>query len=132
MNTPEPVFIENDLRGVNSTFSEFIRFLRDFILILLIVFFIRTFIITPFQINGQSMEASYHDKEFILVDKLSYLDFPEDTNDSIDGGIGATLMSLWQKIPLHIGDPVRGDVVVIKPHVDKNREYYIKRVIALP
>lgn len=39
---------------------------------------------------------------------------------------------MWNSIPIHIGDPVRGDVVVIKPHVDKNREHYIKRVIALP
>ncbi len=42
------------------------------------------------------------------------------------------MTSLWQKIPIHIGDPIRGDVVVIKPHVDKNREHYIKRVIGLP
>jgi len=47
----------------------------------MVVFFIRAFIITPFQINGQSMEASYHDKEFILVDKFSYLDFSQDTLD---------------------------------------------------
>ena len=78
------------------------------------------------------MEASYHDKEFILVDKFSYLDFSKDTNDSITGSIGSSLLSLWQKIPIHIGDPIRGDVVVIKPHVDKNREHYIKRVIGLP
>jgi signal peptidase I len=44
----------------------------------------------------------------------------------------ATMTSLWQKIPIHIGDPIRGDVVVIKPHVDKTREHYIKRIIALP
>jgi signal peptidase I len=31
-----------------------------------------------------------------------------------------------------VGDPKRGDVVVITPHVDKTREYYIKRVIAIP
>lgn len=42
------------------------------------------------------------------------------------------MTSFWQKIPIHIGDPIRGDVVVIKPHVDKAREHYIKRVIALP
>jgi len=39
---------------------------------------------------------------------------------------------MWKKIAIHIGDPIRGDVVVIKPHVDKVREHYIKRVIALP
>jgi signal peptidase I len=125
-------FSENDLSEVNSTFSEFITFLRDFVVILIIVFFIRSFIITPFQINGASMEASYHDKEFILVDKFSYLDFASDNNDSIKWSVGSTLLSIWKKIPIHVGDPVRGDVVVIKPHVDKNREHYIKRVIGLP
>lgn len=132
MSKSDPSFIETELEEVNTTFSEFIKFLRDFVIILLIVFFIRTFIITPFQINGASMEASYHDKEFILVDKFSYLDFAQDIWTSTDSSIPASMASLWQKIPIHIGDPVRGDVVVIKPHVDKDREHYIKRVIAVP
>ena len=132
MSQSEPSFVETDLVEVNSTFSEFINFLRDFVIILMIVFFIRTFVITPFQINGQSMEASYHDKEFILVDKFSYLDFAQDMNDPADNQAWIYITSLWQKIPIHIGDPVRGDVVVIKPHVDKTREHYIKRVIGLP
>jgi signal peptidase I len=128
----ETIFTETDLTEVNSTFTEFIKFLRDFAIILMIVFFIRTFVITPFQINGQSMEPSYHDKEFILVDKISYLDFHEDYLDKSDGGILDSLSELWRSLPIHIGDPVRGDVVVIKPHVDKTREHYIKRVIGLP
>ena len=37
-----------------------------------------------------------------------------------------------KKIPIHVGDPKRGDVIVLKPHIDKTREYYIKRVIGLP
>ncbi len=125
-------FIESDLEEVNSSFSEFITFLRDFIVILIIVFFIRIFIITPFQINGESMKNSYYDKEFILVDKFSYLDFAQDMGDPTDSWLMSTVTSFWQKIPIHMGDPVRGDVVVIKPHVDKTREHYIKRVIALP
>ncbi len=132
MSQAETPFIETDLREINSTFSEFIIFLRDFVLILIVVFFIRTFVITPFQINGASMEASYHDKEFILVDKFSYLDFAQDMSDPADSPIWAYVTSIWQKIPIHIGDPVRGDVVVIKPHVDKTREHYIKRVIGMP
>lgn len=132
MSKSHASFIDEDLEEVNSSFSEFITFLRDFIIILVIVFFIRTFVITPFQINGQSMEWSYHDKEFILVDKFSYLDFAQDIADPTDSTTVRYLTSLWQKIPIHVGDPVRGDVVVIKPHVDKTREHYIKRVIALP
>jgi signal peptidase I len=82
--------------------SEFIIFLRDFVIILIAVFFIRIFLITPFQINGQSMESSYHDKEFILVDKFSYLDFAQDTNDSMNGTIGKYALNLWNKIPIHV------------------------------
>ena len=61
----------------SSTFREFITFFRDLIIILIIVIMIRVFLITPFRINGTSMEESYHEKEYILVDKLSYLNFPE-------------------------------------------------------
>ena len=39
---------------------------------------------------------------------------------------------MLSKIPLHIGDPSRGDVVVIRPHVDPCREFYIKRIVGLP
>jgi signal peptidase I len=132
MSQIETPFIEKDLSEINSTFSEFIIFLRDFVLILLVVFFIRTFVITPFQINGASMEGGYHDKEFILVDKFSYLDFAQDMSEPTNSTIWNNLTKLWQYIPIHIGDPVRGNVVVIKPHVDKTREHYIKRIIGMP
>ncbi len=129
----EPSFIETDLEKVNSTFSESIIFFRDFVVILLIVFFIRSFLITPFQINGQSMESSYHNKEFILVDKFSYLDFSQDNLEIPENWFGWSFINnIWNNIPIHIWDPVRGDVVVIKPHVDKNREHYIKRIIGIP
>lgn len=84
MSKSDSSFIESDLEEVNSSFSEFITFLRDFIIILVIVFFIRIFVITPFQINGESMKNSYYDKEFILVDKFSYLDFSQDMGDPMD------------------------------------------------
>jgi signal peptidase I len=84
--------------------KEFLDFFKDLIIILIIVYIIRSFFILPFQINGQSMYDSYYDKEFIIVDRFSY-------------------------IP---GNPKRWDVVVFKPHVSEEREYFIKRVIGLP
>lgn len=123
---------ENTLEGANSTFSEYIEFFRDFVVILIIVILMRVFLVTPFQINGQSMEPSYHNREFILVNKFSYLNFANDLTEYTDDNTIGWFAKLWQKIPVHIWDPIRGDVVVIKPHVDKNREYYIKRVIAVP
>jgi signal peptidase I len=50
------------------------------------------------------MYSSYYDKEFIIVDRLSS----------------------------HISTPNRWDVIVFKPHVSIDKEYFIKRVIGLP
>lgn len=144
MNLPkESPFITEELEETNSTFREFIRFLRDLVIIFIIVILIRIFIVTPFRINGSSMEPSYHDREYILVDKFSYLDFENTNYDSnayfggilpsfLAAGIDVVLRNTVGLLSLHIGDPERGDVVVITPHVDKSREYYIKRVIGLP
>ncbi len=126
-------FHTEELTETNTTFHEFISFFRDLIVILIIVILIRIFLITPFRINGTSMEESYHEREYILVDKFSYLNFPDTfwakkwTNT-----VESTMNSLLGRIPLRVWDPKRGDVVVITPHVDRNREYYIKRVIAVP
>lgn len=65
----------------------------------------------PFQINGQSMADSYYDKQFIIVDRLSYRDLP--------------LFGQIQTVE-------RGDVVVFAPWVSNERKYFIKRVIGLP
>lgn len=54
---------------------------------------------------------SYYDKEFIIVDRLSYRDIP----------------ALWK-----IRDVKRGDVVIFTPWVSEDRKYFIKRVIGLP
>ena len=78
--------------------------MKDLVIIVLLVLFIRTFLAMPFQINGQSMYSSYYDKEFIIVDRLSY----------------------------RVGEIKRWDVVVFKPHVSQVKEFYLKRIIGLP
>lgn len=99
-----------ELKDEKSKMQEFIEFFRDLIVILIIVMIIRTFLIAPFQISWSSMEASYHDKEFIIVNKFSY----------------ANMLSIY------VGDPIRWDVVIFRPHASNWKEYYIKRVIWLP
>lgn len=84
--------------------DEVVDFFKDLIVIVLIVLFIRTFLAMPFQINGQSMYSSYYDKEFIIVDRLSY----------------------------RVSNPSRGDVVVFKPHVSQIKEFFLKRIIWVP
>lgn len=89
--------------------------------ILLALIIIRFYIFQPFSITGSSMEPSFFDKEYLIVDELSYM----------------------------FTDPHRGDVVVFKhpepacnDHVESNyinRKFtqgpcsnYIKRVIGVP
>lgn len=84
--------------------SEIIDFLKDLWVIIVIIVFIRSFIGMPFQISGQSMADSYYNKEFIVVDRLSYI--------------------FWS--------PNRWDVIVFKPNVDKEKKYFLKRIIWIP
>jgi signal peptidase I len=60
------------IKEENNLLKDTKDFLKDLGIIVIIVLIIRTFIAVPFQINGQSMYASYYDKEFIIVDRLSY------------------------------------------------------------
>lgn len=90
--------------------KEVIWLWKDLIIIILIVMFIRTFIMLPFQIKGPSMLDSYYDKEFIIVDRFTYLDIP--------------LIKKWAIN--------RGDVIVFKPHVSTDKEFFIKRIIGFP
>lgn len=72
-------------------------------LIVLIVAGIRTFLVSPFQVEGNSMVSTLEDNEYIIINKLAY----------------------------YIGSPERGDIVVFHPpnEVDK---FYVKRIIGLP
>ncbi len=90
--------------------KEAIGFLRDLAVIIVIVLVIRNFVASPFRISGNSMEENYHDGEYILVDQFSYANF----------GL------------FRVGEPERGDVVILRPHAANGKEYYIKRVIGLP
>lgn len=84
--------------------DEFFDFLKDLITIVIIVVIVRTFFILPFQISGQSMYDSYYDKEFIIVNRFSYLTYDK---------------------------PKRGDVIVFNTHID-GKEYFIKRIVWVP
>ena len=105
INKEEPQEEKFDLK------KEIIDFVKDLVIVLVFVLIIRTYLISPFQISWQSMYDSFYNKEFIIVDRFSYLDIP-------------FIWKIWR--------PNRGDVVVFKPHVNKNKAYYIKRIIWIP
>ncbi len=90
--------------------EEIIDFAKDIVIIVIVVMIVKTFLISPFQIKGQSMYDSYYDGQFIIVDRFSYLEIGD--------------FKKW--------DPERGDVVVFKPKVSEDKEYFIKRIIGIP
>jgi len=78
--------------------------LRGILVVLLILILFNSFVATVFRISGMSMYPSFEDGEFIMVDRLSFL----------------------------VGDPHRGDVVIIRFPGDPAKRKFIKRVVGLP
>lgn len=69
----------------------------------LIVIPIRMFIFQPFIVSGSSMQPTYWDKDYLIIDEISY----------------------------RIEEPQRGDVIVFKYPSDV-KQRFIKRIIGLP
>ncbi len=84
---------------MNSYLRRTFHFIKITVIILLCI---RTFILEPGMVNGRSMEKTFLDNDFFLLNKIILL----------------------------IREPKRGDIVVVQePNVDK---IMIKRVIGLP
>lgn len=77
--------------------------LRYALFALLVVVPIRTWIAQPFIVNGASMDNTFKDGQYLIVDEISY----------------------------RFKDPERGDVLVFKYPQDPSK-YFIKRIIGLP
>jgi signal peptidase I len=73
------------------------------IIALLIILPIRYFVVQPFFVRGESMAPTFRNGEYLIVDEISY----------------------------NFAEPRRGDVVVFRYPQDP-RQFYIKRIIALP
>ncbi len=67
------------------------------------VFIIRSFLVQPFLVSGASMEPNFGDKNYLLVDEISY----------------------------RFRDPQRGEVIVFK-YPNNPSTFYIKRIVGLP
>ncbi|GAB4509565.1 MAG: signal peptidase I [Sulfuricaulis sp.] len=93
----------------------YVEYARAFFPVILIVFFIRSFLVEPFRIPSGSMLPSLYIGDFILVNKFSY---------------GVRLPVANNKI-LEAGQPKRGEVAVFRfpgnPSIN-----YIKRVVGIP
>ncbi|MDP3725481.1 MAG: signal peptidase I [Nanoarchaeota archaeon] len=88
------------LKNVAWSFFEIVETL---VISLVAVFLVRSFIAQPFLVSGSSMEPGFTDRNYLLVDEVSY----------------------------RFRNPERGEVIVFR--YPKNRQaFYIKRIIGLP
>ena len=77
---------------------------------------VRFFIAAPYLVSGPSMEDTFQNHDYLIVDKFTYgpcLPWPLETDC------------------LHVGDPQRGDVIVFRLPQNQGQTL-IKRIIGLP
>ncbi len=95
-----PARSEQNPRGF---FGEVREILKVLLISLAIVLPIRYFIAQPFIVSGASMQPNFEDREYLIVDELTY----------------------------HLRSPERGEPIIFR--FPKNpSQFYIKRVIGLP
>ena len=90
-------------KAVRGFWYNVLDVLFNVIIIVAIVAIIRTFVVSPFEVEGNSMIPTLEDNQYIIINKIGYI----------------------------IGEPGRGDVVVFRPP-SENKKYYVKRIIGLP
>ncbi|HMB25929.1 MAG TPA: signal peptidase I [Patescibacteria group bacterium] len=100
-------FSDKDFYDNKTPGQKVIEFIWDLIKVvcisLAIIIPVRYFLIQPFYVKGASMEPSFYDHEYLIIDEISY----------------------------RFDDPERGDIIVFKFPKDPS-QFYIKRVIGLP
>ncbi len=91
-----------------------VEYAKSFFPVILVVFFIRSFLVEPFKIPSGSMIPTLQVGDFILVNKFTY---------------GLRLPIINKKV-VQLNDPQRGDVMVFHYPEDPSVDY-IKRVVAV-
>lgn len=87
------------LSAVGNFFLETVKML---ILAGITIGVVRYFLFKPFYVKGQSMEPNFYEKDYLIIDELTY----------------------------RFREPQRGEVVVFRAPVGS--DYYLKRVVGLP
>ncbi len=93
-----------DLTRIKRFFVSAWETLEVVIIALVTVFIIRTFIAQPFLVSGASMEPTFQNGNYLLIDELTY----------------------------RFREPRRGEVIVFHHSAGSVSEYFIKRIIGLP
>lgn len=84
----------------DNFFTELLKFV---LIAAAIVFPIRLFIAQPFIVSGASMDPTFRNGQYLIVDEISY----------------------------RIVSPVRGDVIIFR-YPKNPKEFFIKRIVGLP
>ncbi len=92
---------EKNFLAVAGTF--FLELIKIVILAGVTIGVVRYFLFKPFYVKGQSMEPNYYEKDYLIIDELSY----------------------------RFREPQRGEVIVFEAP-DNNKDYYLKRILGLP
>lgn len=99
-NTSQSTQAETEQNKKENFFKEIIKFA---LLAVIIVLPIRLFIAQPFIVSGGSMDTTFADGQYIILDQISY----------------------------RFEEPKRGDVIIFKYPLN-TKKYFIKRIIGLP
>lgn len=95
--------MEKFSKTLSGLFEFFLDIVKIVIVSLIIIIPIRYFIAQPFFVKGASMEPTYQQGDYLIVDELSY----------------------------KFHEPQRGDVIIFKFPEDTS-QFFIKRIIGLP
>ena len=90
-------------RNVFYYFLWLVDIIKLIVIAFAVVWLVHRFLFQPFYVVGPSMEPSFYDKEYLIVEKISYL----------------------------TSKPSRGDVVVLML-ANGSKDFLIKRIIGLP
>jgi len=81
----------------------FLEIIETVAIAVVAVVLVRAFVVQPFVVSGASMEPTFYDGNYLLIDELTY----------------------------RFREPVRGEVVVFRYPGD-HKSFYVKRIIGLP
>ena len=88
---------------MKNFFSYVLELIKVVVVSLAIIIPVRYYLIQPFYVKGASMEPNFYDKEYLIIDEISY----------------------------RFRAPERGDIIVFK-YPRNPEEYFIKRIVGLP
>lgn len=98
-----PGFARGPLREKNELLAFVWETIKVVVISLAIILPIRYYLVQPFFVKGASMEPSFEDGDYLLVDEISY----------------------------RFSQPTRGDVIIFRYPEDRS-QFFIKRIIGLP